>query len=174
LFLIVRVLAVSGSLQAQSSNQALLHAARELAPALTTVVNGPSPGALPHFNPDLQNDKAVGLWREAVIGADAVLIATPEYAHSLPGSLKNALDWLVGTGELYRKPVAVLTATPRHGGGAMGRAALDQTLRAQGADVRSSVSILVRQGPAAGDGLDGDALDAIRAALTSLTPLAAR
>lgn len=154
----VRILAVVGSLNPGSSNAALAAAAGP------SVVEAPSIGLLPHFDPSLPEPPTVAAWRAAVAGADAVLIAAPEYAHSLPGVLKNALDWLVGTGELYEKPVAVLAATPRHGGGALGRQALVQTLRAQGADIRHDASILVRHG----SGIDAAAEAAVAHAVAAL------
>jgi chromate reductase len=72
-------------------------------------------GDLPHFNPDLEEDEpaAVTDWRARVRGADGLLISCPEYAHGVPGVLKNALDWLVGGDEFIRKPVALLNAAPR-------------------------------------------------------------
>lgn len=170
----MRILAVVGSLNPGSSNAALAEAAAAIAPAGVDVVGSQSIGALPHFDPSLPEPPAVATWRAEVAGADGVLIAAPEYAHSLPGSLENALDWLVGTGELYGTPVAVLTATPRPGAGALGRAALEQTLRAQGAEVRSSASVVVRKdGEVDDDGraLVLAALDALRAA--AATPVAA-
>jgi chromate reductase len=71
-------------------------------------------GALPHFNPDDDRDPlppAVAALRAAVADADAVLICTPEYAGGLPGSVKNLLDWTVGGGEVYGKPVAWINAS---------------------------------------------------------------
>jgi NAD(P)H-dependent FMN reductase len=78
---------------------------------------------LPHFNPDDDTDPlpaAVGALRAAVAGADAVLFCTPEYAGTLPGSLKNLLDWTVGGTEMTDKPVAWVNAAAdsRRGGGA--------------------------------------------------------
>jgi NAD(P)H-dependent FMN reductase len=161
----VQVLTVSGSLQAVSANRTVLALAEQIAPPGTTFVHWPSPASIPHFDPDLDGGEPVTEWRATVAAADVVLIATPEYGHSVPGSLKNALDWLIGSGELYEKPVAILGATPRHGGGALGRAALEQTLRAQGAEVRSSASVLVRRG----EEPDEDAIALVGAALVSLT-----
>jgi len=71
-------------------------------------------GDLPHFNPDLEGseDFAVLDFRRHLQQADAVLISSPEYAHGVPGVLKNALDWIVGTGELVEKPVALINASP--------------------------------------------------------------
>lgn len=54
---------------------------------------------LPHFNPDTEEPPAVRDWRKALAGSDAVLIASPEYGHSLPGALKNGIDWVIGSGE---------------------------------------------------------------------------
>ena len=114
----VHILAISGSLRARSSNTALVHAARLMAPAGTTVEIYADLAELPHFNPDLDADGAippppVAELREALRSADAVLISSPEYAHGVPGALKNALDWVVGTGELMSKPIAVINTSTR-------------------------------------------------------------
>src|SRR5947209_6705715 len=141
----MRILAVCGSLQARSSNLALLRTAHRVAPEGVEVVDAVSVGDVPHFNPDLDRDGAtpdeVTRLRAQVAAADGVLIASPEYAHSLPGVLKNALDWLVGSGELYQKPVAVLCASPRPTGCEHGRDAIERTLRAQGATVVVSATV---------------------------------
>jgi chromate reductase len=171
----VRVLAVSGSLQAHSSNRAILRTARRVAVAGVEVVDSMSVGDVPAFNPDLERDAAtapavVVEWRAQVAGADGVLIASPEYAHSLPGALKNALDWLVGSGELYEKPVAVLCGSPRPNGGVMGRHALEQTLKAQGAFVVVSSTVGIVAGDKGADELhDPDAVEAVAAAVAALT-----
>ncbi len=65
---------------------------------------------LPYFRPDADGDPEVTRLRQAVAAADVVWIATPEYAGGMPGALKNALDWLVGSGELYGKRIVVLSA----------------------------------------------------------------
>jgi NAD(P)H-dependent FMN reductase len=92
----VHLLLISGSLQRASSNRALLKVAARCAEDLATVNWYERLGDVPHFNSDLPDDlESVVDWRAAVRAADGVLIASPEYAHSLPGSLKNALDWLV-------------------------------------------------------------------------------
>jgi NAD(P)H-dependent FMN reductase len=96
---------------------------------------------IPAFNPE-HDDPApapVTAWRARLAAADAVLIATPEYAGSLPGALKNALDWIVGSAELYTKPVAVVSAGP--GGGALARTDLVRTLTWQGAHVVAQLGI---------------------------------
>jgi chromate reductase, NAD(P)H dehydrogenase (quinone) len=109
----MKILAISGSLQSQSSNGALIAAAADGASSGVRVARSISTGEIPPFNPDLEDEgrpappSSVAVIRAQVAEADGVLIATPEYAHSLPGALKNALDWLVGSGELDGEPVAV-------------------------------------------------------------------
>ena len=142
----MRIVALSGSLQERSSNAALLDAARSLAPDDMTVVISDAVRRVPLFNPDLDQPPQpvpVQRFRHAVGTADAILTASPEYAFGVPGALKNALDWLVGSGELYAKPVAIIAGTPRENGGIHVRGDLERTLGAQGATVVSSVTILV-------------------------------
>jgi chromate reductase, NAD(P)H dehydrogenase (quinone) len=112
------ILTLCGSLRTKSSNAALLAAAGHLAPAGVTVTRYLALAALPAFSPDLDTVEgepappaAVSHLRSALQGADAVLVSSPEYAHGLPGALKNALDWVVGSGELVGKPVGVLSAS---------------------------------------------------------------
>jgi chromate reductase len=112
----IRILGISGSLRAGSSNTTLLRAAAKLASASgmsITVSSGL--GELPHFNPDLEGTEPPSVieFRRELQMCDGVLISSPEYAHGVPGVLKNALDWIVGSGELADKPVALLNASPR-------------------------------------------------------------
>jgi chromate reductase len=131
----VHVLAISGSLQRSSANAAVIRAAIASAPPGMTVEPFVRLGDVPLFNADDDAPEVVEALRGAVARADAVLIATPEYGHSVPGVLKNALDWLVRSGELARKPVAAISASPTPTGGLRGLTALVQTLLAQQADV---------------------------------------
>jgi NAD(P)H-dependent FMN reductase len=104
------LLLIGGSLRSGSGNAAVLRTAATFAPA--TVYEGL--GGLPHFNPDDDHEpvhQAVAGLRAAIKDADALLFCTPEYAGGLPGSLKNLLDWTVGGGEIYRKPVAWINAS---------------------------------------------------------------
>jgi NAD(P)H-dependent FMN reductase len=115
----MRILAVCGSLRAASSNAALLDAAAQLAPAHVQVERFVGIGELPHFNPDLDREgdappPAVARWREALRASDAVLLSSPEYVHGVPGALKNALDWIVSSGELSGKPLAQLDTSRSH------------------------------------------------------------
>jgi chromate reductase len=169
----VRILAISGSLRASSSNTALLHAAASLAPQGVELAMYDGLGDLPHFNPDLDRElddpnlpAAVRDLRTRVGDADALLISTPEYAHGVPGSLKNALDWLVGGSEMPGKPVALLNASPRS---VHAQASLAETLRTMSADVVPGSPFdapLERTGAAGRPG--AEAKGAIRAALAAL------
>jgi chromate reductase, NAD(P)H dehydrogenase (quinone) len=107
-------LAISGSLRARSSNTSLLRAMGVLAPSDVKVSPYDGMAALPHFNPDFDDEKqltAVADFRALVGASDAVLISSPEYAHGVPGALKNALDWTVSSGEFMNKPVALINTS---------------------------------------------------------------
>jgi len=136
------VVAIPGSLQRASSNSALVHAIAARATGSAVDV-WEELGALPHFRPDLDGDEHVDSLRRAVDGADAVLIATPEYAGGMPGALKNALDWLVGTGELYGKPVVVINAAPSAERGHNARRWVEEVVTMQGARVCDSFTVAV-------------------------------
>src|SRR4051812_32105445 len=93
----MKLLALCGSLRAASINAALLRAFARVAPAGVEVSIFPSLGALALFSPDLEADPppAVRALHAAVAEADGLVIASPEYAHGVSGTIKNALDWLV-------------------------------------------------------------------------------
>jgi len=115
----MKILAISGSLRKGSSNTILLEAAMKLAPAGVEISLYEKLGDIPLFNPDLDDldngvaPPAVLEFRAQLQAVDAVLISSPEYAHGVSGVLKNALDWLVGSGEFSNKPVALINASPR-------------------------------------------------------------
>ena len=114
-----RVLLVSGSLRAKSTNTSVLRTAQLVArpDIVTTFYEGLA--GLPHFNPDDDVDPihpAVTALRTQIRQADALLFSVPEYAGALPGSFKNLLDWTIGDdqrGSIYEKPVAWINASPR-------------------------------------------------------------
>ena len=140
----MQLLAISGSLRAVSSNTALLQAAAKLAPEGVEVVLHDGIGALPHFNPDISDEDApasVAAFRAALTQADGVIFSTPEYAHGLPGVLKNALDWVVGSGELAEKPVALFNASPRS---TFAVASLTEILTVMSARVIDEASVTVQ------------------------------
>src|SRR5450631_3779887 len=94
----------------------VLRVAQILAPPGVEVILYEGLGVLPHFNPDLDGDESPQLvleLRSEVGLADGLLISSPEYAHGVPGSLKNALDWLVASVEFPNKAVALLNTSPR-------------------------------------------------------------
>jgi hypothetical protein len=100
-------------------------------------------GNLPHFNPELDKEPPlVGVvkFRSQLRRSAGVLFASPEYAHGVPGVLKNALDWVVASGELYEKPVALFSASPRAG---YAQASLVETLTVMSAKVVPEACILV-------------------------------
>jgi chromate reductase len=129
------ILTLCGSLRAESSNGRLLRAAARLLSDGFQVDHYEGLASLPAFDPGQDTDAgpAVEDLRRRVKAASAVLIASPEYAHGIPGSLKNALDWLVGSGELVDKPVAVILASTSDG--AFARQALVEVLRTMSAKV---------------------------------------
>jgi NAD(P)H-dependent FMN reductase len=134
----MQILAISGSLQAQSKNLALLTAAARSAPPGVSCVFFDGIRDLPHFNPDTEASgvpESVLRWRRLLAASDAVLIACPEYGFSLPGALKNAIDWVIGSGELEGKVVAITAAVPEPERGRRGLQALRDTLCA----VRASI-----------------------------------
>jgi len=165
----VRVVTICGSLRAESSNAALLRAVTALMPEGVEVVPFGGMGELPHFNPDLDDVGAapppeVARLRALLIGADGIVVSTPEYAHGLPGSFKNMLDWLVSTGELVDKPVAVLNASPS--GAQYAQASLVEILRTMNWRLIDEASLLRPFLPRklAGD-LPDDAKSALREAI---------
>jgi NAD(P)H-dependent FMN reductase len=111
----IQVLALSGSLRAASINSAFCRAAARLAPPGTGVTCFAGLADLPLFNPDLESNppQPVCHLRELVGRSNALLIASPEYAHGISGPLKNALDWLVSFEGVVGKPVALVNTSPR-------------------------------------------------------------
>ena len=142
----LQILAISGSLRATSSNAAILRAAIELAPSDMNISIYEGLGDLPPFNPDLDNEAvpvAVKDWRDRLQTADGVIFCTPEYAHGVPGVLKNALDWIVSSGEFMHKPTAVISASPAPDGGAQANASLVQTLTVMMASIDEGAKLLI-------------------------------
>jgi NAD(P)H-dependent FMN reductase len=126
-----RVLVISGSTRAESTNTALCRTAVLCAPPGVEVECYSDISLLPHFNPDDDHDPlpvVVASLRSSIAAADAVLFCTPEYAGTLPGSLKNLLDWTVGGTELTAKPVAWAKAANDHRRGEGAHAALASVL----------------------------------------------
>jgi len=132
----LRVLGIPGSLRGGSYNRRLLEAAREVAPD-GIVVEIFDLGGIPLYDADLDTDgvrpEAVERLKASIGAADAVLFATPEYNHSVPGVLKNAIDWAsrpAGRSPLRGKPVAMMGASPGTIGTARAQMHLESVLLA--------------------------------------------
>ncbi|MGE5085660.1 MAG: NADPH-dependent FMN reductase [Bacillota bacterium] len=128
----MQIFAVSGSLRAESTNTLVLKAVAELiADSSIHFYQYGDLGLLPHFNPDLDNEhppEMVVQLRSALKLSDALLVCSPEYIHGIPGSLKNAFDWLASSGELDGMPVGIINATPSHDGATFAQQALQEVL----------------------------------------------
>jgi len=156
---------VSGSLKHDSSNSALVRAAAASGSPAEVVV-WDRLDSLPHFSPDHPANDHVDDLRKEIAAADAVVVATPEYAGGMPGSLKNALDWLVGSGELYGKRVVIVSAAPDEARGHNARRWVAETVAMQGATVADSFTVAVKSS-------DDDAVIASKAAAALQRALAA-
>ena len=124
-----KILAILGSTRQNSTNHRLIKAISEMSKDIFDIqlYNGLS--LLPYFNPDDDGERVsreVTLFRQLLGNADGVIICTPEYAHGVPGVLKNAIDWTVGSGDFSHKPTLLITASTD---GKYGHQALLETLR---------------------------------------------
>lgn len=158
--MVMEILALSGSLRAQSTNSRLLRAAAALAPATMRFTHYDAQMAeLPQFNPDLDTEgavphPAVATMRALLGRAHALFICCPEYAAGVPGSFKNLIDWTVSSGELGEKPIALLMASPT--GAPNAHAALVPTLRFLNARLVFDASVLVTTRPFDAEGRIAD------------------
>jgi chromate reductase, NAD(P)H dehydrogenase (quinone) len=137
----MKILAISGSLRADSLNTKLLHAAAELADGEVEFEVWDGLKAVPPYDQDDEAGPtpfAVARLRSAIAQADAVLIATPEYNASIPGQLKNAIDWVsrpVATNPMRNLPVAIIGASPGMFGAVWAQAELKKVIGLLGARV---------------------------------------
>lgn len=136
----MHILTIAGSLRQDSVNRKLLAQARELMPAGIEALDWDELALIPAFSEDEETDPtaAVHTLRTAIAAADAILITTPEYNGSIPGALKNALDWAsrpFPDNVLRGKPVAVIGASPSPAGADRARADTRKVLAAIGARV---------------------------------------
>lgn len=137
----MRVLGIAGSLRRDSYNHALLREAAERLPAGAELIEFERLGEIPPYDSDLEEletPAAVAELRRAMREADAVLVATPEYNHSIPGVLKNALDWAsrpAGQSALTGKPAAVIGASTGMFGAVWAQAETRKVLSALGGRV---------------------------------------
>ena len=172
----VRILALAGSFRSGSYNQALILAARELAPGHVRI-NDFDLRTVPFYDGDLEaagDPEEVTALKEAVVRADALLIATPEYNGSVPAVLKNAIDWASRRppdSPLRGKPAAAMGASPSRGGTRRAQAHLREILERAGADVIGEPSLyLARTFEHVSDGqlTSEDAREAVREIVAGL------
>jgi chromate reductase, NAD(P)H dehydrogenase (quinone) len=172
----MRILGIAGSVRRGSHNRRLLRAAGATLPSGVELVEWEGLGGLPIFDEDLENDPpaVVQDFLDAVESADALLISTPEYNASLPGGLKNALDWAsrpVATNAFRNKPVAVIGSSAGAFGGVWAAAELRKVLAAMGARVAEAELAVGHAHEKFGDdGLlaDDDVREGLREALGTL------
>lgn len=137
----MKILGISGSLRAGSSNTAILDAIARFASKDIEIMVTNYIDQLPHFNPDLDKEDVISSvkeWRRQLALADGFLISCPEYAHGVPGVFKNALDWVVSSGEFVGKPVAFLNASP------IVKASLVETLTVMSARIIEEASVQIQ------------------------------
>jgi chromate reductase, NAD(P)H dehydrogenase (quinone) len=176
----MRILGLSGSLRRDSHNTRLLAGAGRLLPSGVELVVFDQLAAIPPYNEDDEHDtpRAVADLKAAIAGADAVLVATPEYNASIPGVLKNALDWVsrpVAETPLRGKPVAVVGASTSLFGAVWAQAETRKVLATIGARVVDRELPIAHADEALGaDGLpvERDAVEALSATLDELIELA--
>lgn len=131
----IDILAISGSLRTASTNSALIAALARNAPLGCRVSVHDGLGRLPIFNPDDEGERTpreAAALIDAVTRADGVIVSCPEYAHGVPGGLKNALDWLVSRDAAVGKPAMQIHASPRS---QFARAALAEIMKTMSFDL---------------------------------------
>jgi len=136
-----KIFAVTGSTRVQSTNLHLLKAIADLYDNKIELHIFDRLALLPQFNPDQEADTAVKKFREQLKNADGVLICTPEYAHGIPGALKNAIDWCVSSNEFSHKPTALITASTD---GSFAHTALIEVLKTIEAENIEHLQLLVQ------------------------------
>jgi len=148
------VVTVCGSLSSRSSNRAALDVVTAtLRSAGATVDDFERLAEIPAFDPDREEEPIDVLadWRRRLAAADAVVVAVPEYAGAVAGAVKNAFDWTVGGADVYRRPLAVISAGTS--GGPFARQMMVQTLTWQGAHVVAELGIAAPRTKSDADGL---------------------
>jgi len=170
----MHILAISGSLRASSTSTTIIHAIEKLAPEQMNFTLYDGLADLPHFSPDLDGEPphaAVAQLRQQLQSADGILICTPEYAFGVPGSLKNALDWVVSSGDFVGKPVVAVSSSPSGMGGDKALASLVLTLTAIDSTIVEGgiISIaMIRTKMQNGEISDAATVEALRSALAAL------
>jgi NAD(P)H-dependent FMN reductase len=174
----MKLLALSGSLRKGSSNTALIEAATAVTPDGVEIVLFDGLASLPHFNPDLDQEDLtvhpqIARLRTLVSMCGGIIISSPEYAHGMPGCLKNALDWLVSYQDFAGKPVVLWNASAA--GGQYAQQALIETLTVMSARVLVKASMIepfLKKKLAPGVALDREEARRVAASLALLASAA--
>lgn len=170
----MQILAISGSLRARSSSTAIVHAVKLVAPRDVSVSIYEGIGGLPHFNPDLDREgdtppREVAELKQQIGEADALIISTPEYAHGIPGSLKNALDWLVSSLEFPGIAVGLINPSPASFHANASLTEILETMSARlPAEACVRIPVLNRSMDAAGIAADGPLSGQLRSVIAAL------
>ena len=139
-----KVLAICGSTRTHSANLGIIRYVEKILSAEVQLEIFNELSALPHFNPDLDNDNApeiVERFRDKIRNADGIFICTPEYIFSLPGAMKNAIEWCVSTTIFSEKPVALITASAS---GTLAHESLQLVMKTIYADLRKETQLLIQ------------------------------
>jgi len=139
-----KVLAICGSTRTHSANLGIIRYVEKILSAEVQLEIFNELSALPHFNPDFDNDNApeiVERFRDKIRNADGILICTPEYIFSLPGAMKNAIEWCVSTTIFSEKPVALITASAS---GTLAHESLQLVMKTIYADLRKETQLLIQ------------------------------
>lgn len=140
-----RILAISGSTRENSSNLQILQNIKKITSEMYEIFIFDGLDKLPHFNPDLDNENQlppiITDFRNQISNSDGVIICTPEYVFSIPGSLKNALEWCVSTTIFTDKPTGIITASAS---GEKGHQQLQMILQTLGCKFNNDTAILIK------------------------------
>src|SRR5262245_9010780 len=107
----IKIIAIAGSIREQSSSHIVIDEFARMLPASVVFELYNNLASIPAFDGREVDPAPVKEFKDLIRSADGILICTPEYAFGVPGALKNALDWTVGTGDFVEKPVALITAS---------------------------------------------------------------
>jgi chromate reductase, NAD(P)H dehydrogenase (quinone) len=139
-----KIFAICGSIRSQSANLSIIQYVADVLSNEVEMEIYKDLAVLPHFNPDLDKDRApeiVEILRDKIRNADGVLICTPEYVFSLPGVVKNAIEWCVSTTIFSEKPVALITASAS---GAKAHESLELVMKTIYADLTEETQLLIQ------------------------------
>jgi chromate reductase, NAD(P)H dehydrogenase (quinone) len=136
----INILGINGSIRERSSSHAVMNDLLRSFPSHVNFTLFERLADIPAFDGSDTDPEPVKFFKEQVKQANAVVICTPEYAYGVPGALKNALDWTVGSGEFVNKPVALITASSQ---GRYGHEALQQILKAISAKLDPATTLLI-------------------------------